>query len=478
MYNLFLKIESIKIEIFFVIAGLIFGILSALITPPFQIPDEHSHFARAYQVSEGHLISEKRAFPQENGIIPYEYVNVFPRQDQRFASGGELPMSLAITFETASKGIEYYADRKYDPQNTMLLLKQPLYKDQKHFFHFANAAVYSPVPYIPQSIGIVCGRYFDLSPLGLMYLGRITNLAVWLFAIYFAIRLIPFHKHLVLLLALMPMDLFQAASLSADACLNGFSFLLTGLTCRMAYEKDEPNYKDYFILFTISLIVTLSKMAYLPLIGIILLIPLNRSINKKNCCFLTIAFIVTCLIAGVLWIRVADKLYIPYVPDSSSREQIQFILENPWKYISVIFSILKTPGIHLIEEYIGRLGWLDIIFPIWFYVLYVVVILGVIISEPLSNIKLCIHDNAIISLSILSCVVLVITTVYLYWSPVGLDKVAIQGRYFIPLGPIAFLLITNHFCLIKVHVRKTILYSFCLFSLCFMILQLIHRYYL
>ena len=39
----------------------IFGTLFALITPPFQVPDEFQHFYRAYQVSEGRLTAYRQA---------------------------------------------------------------------------------------------------------------------------------------------------------------------------------------------------------------------------------------------------------------------------------------------------------------------------------------------------------------------------------------------------------------------------------
>lgn len=472
------RIENTRIELFFLVAGLVFGISAAAITPPFQAPDEHNHFARAYQVSEGQLISEKLIISKDTHIIPYEYVNLTPRQDQSVASGGNLPISIAIAFETASKGIEFYAERKHDLNNTLLLLNQPLNEHQKNFFHFANTAVYSPVPYLPQSIGVASGRIAGFSPLILMYLGRLTNLFVWLFVIYYAIKLSPVNKHILLLLALMPMPLFQASSLSADACINGFSFLLASIAFKMAYQTDELRKKDFFLLIVVSLIITLSKMAYIPLVGVALIIPFNRITNKRVNFFIISAGIFVCIIAGVSWIKVADSLYVPYVPFSSSREQLNFILENPRYYLTVVFSILKTPGLHLVDQYIGRLGWLDTEFPVWFYALHVMAVIGVVVSEPKTTLTSGVVGKTIIALCILCSFLVVITTVYLYWTPVGLDKVAVQGRYFIPLGPFIFLMLIDRFRMFTMPYRNTSIFCFCLFSLGCMVYQLIRRYYL
>ena len=38
--------------------ALAFGVILALLTPPFQSPDEHLHFYRALQIADGHLICQ------------------------------------------------------------------------------------------------------------------------------------------------------------------------------------------------------------------------------------------------------------------------------------------------------------------------------------------------------------------------------------------------------------------------------------
>ena len=52
---------------FFVFCALIFGILLITIIPPFQSPDEDSHFKKAYVISKG------KFFPtSQNGIVGYD----------------------------------------------------------------------------------------------------------------------------------------------------------------------------------------------------------------------------------------------------------------------------------------------------------------------------------------------------------------------------------------------------------------------
>lgn len=479
MYRFFETIEQIRAETFFLITGIVFGFSTLLITPPFQAPDEHNHFARSYQVSEANFVSTKQTFSPDDRISPYEYVNSIAfRQDNLIASGGMLPTSLAYAFETASKGVEFYSDNKHSLNKTLSLLNQPLNSEQRTFFHFANTAVYSAVPYIPQSVGITTGRLFNLSPLLLMYLGRITNLCAWLCSIYFALKLIPTIKHPMLLLALMPMTLFQASSLSADACINSFSFLLIALSLKYSYQYEKPNISDYCLLLCISLVITLSKMAYLPLIGMLLIVPRNKTAPLKAHYLAITAIISICVISALAWTRIADSLYIPYVPYSSSRDQLRVIIENPYFYFKVIAGIWNTPGIDLIYEFIGILGWLDTKFPRWYYALYLLGILSATLSEPRPALEKNRTYYILISFSLVTSFMLVVTAVYLYWTPVGLDKVAVQGRYFIPLSPLIILLISNNATKFKLPFRNSLVYLFSLFSSVLMLFQLVNRYYL
>ena len=50
--------EKFSIEKKYLYIALIFGILFVFIVPPFQSPDEDSHFKKAYQVSKGKLYPE------------------------------------------------------------------------------------------------------------------------------------------------------------------------------------------------------------------------------------------------------------------------------------------------------------------------------------------------------------------------------------------------------------------------------------
>lgn len=480
MKKLLARIERVRAENFFLAIGLLFGVSTALITPPFQSPDEPNHFARAFQVSEGGFLSERRAIPKDAGAIPYEYINSpARRQDPTVAVGGDLPVSVAAAFEGVSKGLEYHADRKHELWKTISQMNQPLQGTQRTFFHFSTTAVYAPVPYLAQSAGITLGRIADLSPLALMFLGRLANLLAWLFVVYFAIKVSPFNKHVLLLLALMPMSIFLASSLNTDACVNCFSFLLFATTLRYAYYNEELTSRDYLLLFCTALVLSLSKMAYIPLVWITFLIPLHKTSRKKFHYLAVSTIVCICSLAGIAWVRAVSDFYVPYLPFCSLTDQLHFIIDNPLEYLKVFAGVAKTPGINLLYQYIGELGWLDTWFPKWYYALYLCILVGAAVSNPCSAKKRTAIDFLVILLSLTASFMLVVTAVYLCWTPVGFDSVpGVQGRYLAPLGPFLVFLISRKFTRFTPPYRNTILYLFAFFSLSYMQYTLVARYYI
>src|SRR5215469_6280293 len=55
--------------------ALVIGTAYALVVPPLQVPDEFAHFMRAFEISEGHLVS-----PAQSPIPEYviEFTGSFP----------------------------------------------------------------------------------------------------------------------------------------------------------------------------------------------------------------------------------------------------------------------------------------------------------------------------------------------------------------------------------------------------------------
>ncbi len=190
--------------------GAIGAIPLILFTPPFQVPDENWHFYRAYELSEFKILSEVR-----NGV-----------------SGADLPDSLPqlVKQSVYTRDEILYPATPAPLAQTMSHASILLNSSVRHFVAFPGSAYYSPLPYLPQALGIAVGRLFGLGPLGLLYLGRLFNCLTALGLVGFAVYTIPFAEEMILLVGLLPMSLYLYASLSPDAALIGCALVFIALS--------------------------------------------------------------------------------------------------------------------------------------------------------------------------------------------------------------------------------------------------------
>ncbi len=441
----------------FVTIGLIFGILFLLITPPFQAADEYNHFYRSFQISEGQIIAQKH----QKGV------------------GGFLPKTLVTTTERVSVGIPFNPKGKQKPENIFSLFNLPLESNNRVFVAFPNTAVYSPIPYLPQILGITLGKIIGLSPILLMYVGRICNLLVWLILGYLAIRVTPICKWTFFLLALTPMSLFQAASLSADAVTNGVAFLLIATFLQTALEsKKVVTGTQVFIIFLLSVLLALAKQAYFPLVGLFLLIPVEKVGNRKKYVGIFALLFLASVCAIATWSFFSKSTYTILVPDVAPSEQVHFILTHPFDLVGVILRTFCKDGIEYISQFIGKLGWLDTKLPPLFILSYLVMLGFVSLVNHRKYLLISQRQKRILLLTLILNVILIATILYISWTPVGKERIlGLQGRYFIPIAPLVFLLLYNNKFQVKVRSGMIIsLYS--VFSASLTATILLKRYYL
>jgi len=161
--------------------ALLFGAAFALLTPPFQVPDEIAHYYRACAIAHGGF------WPPVKGGHGYSAV---PIGEREFISSRDVP---------------FVAEKAY--------VKYPL--------------LFSPLPYLPQAAGCAIGDALHLRPLYTFYLARLMNLLCSLAIVFVAARIAA--PWLVMTSALLPMSLFLFGSFSPDALTIAVTFLATTL---------------------------------------------------------------------------------------------------------------------------------------------------------------------------------------------------------------------------------------------------------
>lgn len=453
----------------FLTAALIWGIFMAFYVPPFQVPDEPAHFFRAYQISEFHFSPEIK--------------------DNRL--GGELPISL-LKFHTCFFGNDIDKGKKIDFETLKKCLNIPLDENQKLHLVFPNTALYSPVPYIPQSIGIFLGRLIGLPPLILLYLGRLFNLFFWIGFVYQSIKIIPFKKWLFPVLALLPMSIHIAASVSADAFLNGLSFLLISFILKLAFDENNlPTLKNILAVIIGGILIALSKNIYFVIVFLFAIIPLKKFKSKKDFALkLLLVTGVTAFAALISYLLVdsilgkispIEHLYgtHPPFPQINPDKQIELILSDIKRFIKILLISYHAFYQMAVKSYIGYLGWMEVIFSNKYYLLSVFVILMTAFLPAQNNQFTLSVKQRIIFLAISGLIIFLFSfTMYCSWCEPGAELIEnFQGRYFIPVAPLILLSIhSNRLVFIKKFYRPVVL-LFILISFMVTFEAIFSRYY-
>jgi uncharacterized membrane protein len=463
-----MKLTNIKPQTFFLVAAILWGLVNIMLTPPFQVPDEPAHFFKALQVANGHF------FPEVNnnhigGYFPKGAETILLPYDSLFHEMGK-----RISFHDIIEASKIRFDANTET-----------------FIQFPTSARLFPMPYFPQVLGISLGKLIFHSPLIWLYLGRLFNLLTWIILIVFSIKLTPIHKWTMVILALLPMHINLAASLSADTFTNAISFLGIAIFLQIGLSGHFIEKKPVFWMLAVLLLIALSKNVYV-LIGLLFfIVPLSKFPNRR---FYLISIALTALVglSGFLigsyytnWIYNLTDPGVPFFFHLSEtlhqvdhHKQLGFILENPVDYLSVLAGSLRNQWQALVYSGIGVLGWLNVILPFWYYVMIFMLLPAIAISENIEKLFLNRRQKLLILVVITLAVVLIFTVSYLTWTPVGKTTIdGLQGRYFIPLLPLIFLLFYNGKIALPHQIVKLISFSIVIISFFVSTFAIHHRYW-
>lgn len=410
---------------FFSAIALSFGLVFALLIPPFQSPDEPGHLFRAYQVSEGVF------FPET--------------QDRRL--GGMLPASLVQVNDSFSFLKMNYGAR-IDKSLILNSLNVPLNAEQRAFADFPNTAIYAPTAYLPQATAIALIRPFGATPLQMLYAARISNLLVWLMLVTAALRLMPFLKQTIAALALLPASLVIAASANADVVTNGLCWWLVAALCAQAFPPSGKAGKRREMPVFLKEVAVFAVVCANKLIALPLAMAYWWRTQKRLLPFGIL--LAAGLAAALTWGSLAQKRFIPYDAYNPAFRDAQtlnegvdpagqqaFILENPLFFAKTAITSIAGALPSTAAHFVGKFGWeKNYLPPVWLVLLWTALAALLTIEQnSLSGWQRAAAIGIVVLYAGLFSV-----TIYALWCPVGAGEVTnFQGRYFVPVAPLAAL---------------------------------------
>ncbi|HQT46906.1 MAG: hypothetical protein B7X08_00470 [Acidocella sp. 20-63-7] len=429
----YIPIKSVLVT-FFILCALPTGLMMVCITPPGQVPDESAHLARAEGLLHGALLAERRV--------------VLSRLTGRPALKAEVQVDqglYAVTFQGDTSRID--GRPVVTRQDFQALMALPA-DHRRILVNISNTGTYFPAAYVPATLGLALGRATHAPPYACLLLARLFMLATFLVLGALALILASFGEAALLTLLILPMTLFLAGSINQDGVLIAASCL----SCAMLTRGT----KGYRLLAMGMMVVFLgAKPPYVLLLGIFLL-PLSGAGFLRRLRDVVIAGLPLLFWVGLISLFVvvpfSKAAYLPgplYTGDGSvmmyatnAGANLHILLAQPSRLLSLPWHAAAQHGVSWLQQMIGVLGNLQIVLPdryylSWGFALLVAfsgVALGPRPAQPPAQIW---ADCLFTGLVVLSTCWLILISLYVCWTPVGLDHIeGLQGRYLLPILPV------------------------------------------
>ena len=414
-----------KPENIFLIFCLLWGMIFICINPPFQSPDEPEHMFKMWGYTQG----------------TYRY------QIKDGWAGLEMPYSMASLYNFYN--VYRFSNEKIPYKAALLSFNLPLAKETTTFLKHTPAS-YTPLSYFPSFLVLWAMKFFNVKPLCMMYILRFCSLLVYLALAYFAIKKTPCFKWMLWFFALLPINIYQAASLSTDSMAVGVILLFLSYTFLLAYDcaQDKISKKQVVIWGGMITLIGLLKFAYFPLILLYFLIPCTKfeSIKSYFKNFILIFSINMLLIAGFFSTIFTQTGYLTYEQMHTLKSKfllINEIITSPFAYIKTVFlssiflknflyqNVISSIGVTLamIPLKYTHLAWLGLVCSLFYKTT----------KEKVCNINF--KNKLLILAAVVLSFFLIMTSVYLIYQTKPYI-VGVQGRYLTPLIPVVLLLVS------------------------------------
>ena len=240
--------------LFVPVVGLALGVTFTYVTPALVAPDEYTHLAAAYELAS--TWSGQTAADEDGNLLLRECDAA--HFGTKTGDIGVLAYKNEAIAETSEPGSP-------DVLTT----------------HSEVKAGQGSGSYLAQALGIRLARAQGKNFYTMLLYGRLTNLILYLLLAALAVWLAPTSlRGLFACVALLPMPLQLAASLSPDAAVLGLVFSFTALCLRLRGEKAV--WWQKILLIVLGGLTAPGKAIYLPVILLCLLIPAENLTYDGN----------------------------------------------------------------------------------------------------------------------------------------------------------------------------------------------------
>jgi hypothetical protein len=261
---------------------------------------------------------------------------------------------------------------------------------------------------------------------------------------WLAIRWLPFGKWILFVLALAPIALFQATTLTPDAISNGIGFLFIA-GCLRAAQFEKIDWKEAGILILLICLLFLAKLNLLPLILLpFLLIAPSKFRNKGMYAVLLASTVILFFVEVVGWNGIALSRSEPLLANEAHPSaQLFYMLGHPFTFLITVIRDFIINGSAYFQGWINGYGYFYWTPPQIVSLFFLLSLGSVLLFDPTRE-QVSRKFRVAFILVFMAGYLATIVSLYATFTPVGSDQVlGVQGRYFTPLALLLLLTLAS-----------------------------------
>lgn len=386
------------------------GCLMSFLLPLGAGYDEEAHLARAWEMTAFSFVPNTR-LGTEGFPYPAAFREIFyPRE----------PLIRPVPLYSLSR----YAQMPIDGMGY-------------DFGPIQTDSVYSPVLLLPQALVLTSlGRRLDLSLLIVYYAMRLAGMVSYVLLAWLAVRIVPFGKWTLVILAASPVAVYQAATISADPISNGIGLLFLAAILAWA-TREELGLRSVFGLMALAALLFTAKVNLVALVILpFLLIPPSRFRPRLGYVVLLAGVILLFALEVGGWSALAySPRFEGAVQGPDPVAQLKFVVTSPVEFFQTVARDIATNGPSYLKDWIASYGH-----PYWsvprpVFVFYLVG-LGASLLATDSSGKPDRRTRIALVIVFVTSLFATLTALYLSFTPIASPTIlGVHGRYLVVVMP-------------------------------------------